>query len=219
MNNKCKKLQCREIINAAITNLQLADIQVIFDSEVILEQNLQRNGQIVFLHAIDDYHERKAYEAKTESEKSSYITQSPRIHFPDLSVEKLIAMFQTDISGVYKDTSEIVNHIHMKFPCPIEIRSILFMFLHEVGHWYQLMQKCNGRVKEYSETDRDLSEKNFNETQALHRKIINRYPNKQEQHEIRRLQNEYRQIPKEADADTFAKAKMQEVDIAYILQN
>ena len=101
INLKYKKIQCKGIITSVIDNLQLTDVKVVFDDKQVLAHNLCTHAQIAFLNAIDDDNERAAYEKKSEEEKSSYITQSPRIHFPDLSVQEFIELFE-NIQKIFK---------------------------------------------------------------------------------------------------------------------
>ena len=99
----------------------------------------------------------------------------------------------------------------MQAACSLEVRCLLFIFLHEVGHWNQLMNDFHGRVKEYSDTDLEEEKRLHDEQTELQRRITGRRPTQQEKQTMKRFQEEYRQIPKEKYANMFAEKKISEI--------
>lgn len=111
----------------------------------------------------------------------------------------------------------------MKSECPIEIKFILHIFLHEVGHWRQLLNvdRC---VEEFMEIDSEREKENHEKSVLLLQKIRHENPKGEnnisddDMAELIRLENEYRKIPKEADADEFARNMMEQMDIESFLE-
>lgn len=213
-----KKIRCKSLINAVMEELNITHIPVVFDTLTVVNK-----GLLAFLSVIDDEAERKKYELLSDEEKKTYQTQSAKIYFPDLSVWDFIDMLKCDGSGLYDKTLDIARKIDMKTACNLNIRCVLFTFLHEVGHWFQLIRLG---VYEYINMDKELSEKNAKAILAICNGIRRSPKNAgkkkismdaDDKKRLRQLQDEYREIPKEKEADKFAADKMWEIDIDKIL--
>lgn len=227
-------LSCKELINTAVESLNLHDISLEFYPQSVIEQAIEQGsmGNLVYMHAMSDTEEEKIYNNLPDEEKTSYRTKSAKIFFPDVSVDYFIRVLKCDKSGMYDRTCEIANestnlvntsvntsvnkpantHSNIAIACPIEIKCILFIFLHEVGHWVQLSKKFDWRIKEYADWNAVEEKQSFDQQQLV---FLNRESpyglTHTEKAELERLQKKYRQIPKEANADDFAKKKLGEL--------
>ena len=201
---------CKDIITAILQDLDLSP-DVLFYPSYQVVPNLEQHGQIMFLSSCDDPDERRIYNALSPEDKSKYVTKSPRIHFPDITVYDLIKLLQRDEGTIYEDTLGTALDVNMKYACSPEVRCLLFIFLHEVGHWYQLREDYGWRIKAFADADLELEKRLFERQQKIQRELYNRKPTAQEKKMLKRLQEEYRQIPKESYANSFAKEKMGEI--------
>ena len=217
MKSIYKKLPCRDIITAILQDLALFP-DVLFYPAYQVFPDLQQHGQIMFLSSCDDPEERRIYNALPLEDKSKYATKSPRIHFPDITVEELIKLLQSDEGTIYEDTRATALNVEMKSACSPEVRCLLFIFLHEVGHWYQLREDYGWRIKEFADADLELEKGLFERQQKIQRELYNRKPTAQEKKMLKQLQEEYRQIPKESYANSFAKEKMGEIKAEVLKQ-
>ena len=210
MKYQYKKLKCSQIISEVLQDLNL-NISVNYYPDYQIKENLRTHGQIMFFSAIGDEAERKSYKSLSPAEQDSFVTKSPCIHFPHLTVFNLIELLKSDEGTVYEETRNTANNVKMQAACSLEVRCLLFIFLHEVGHWNQLMNDFHGRVKEYSDTDLEEEKRLHDEQNELQRRITGRRPTQQEKQTMKRFQEEYRQIPKEKYANMFAEKKMSEI--------
>lgn len=220
-------IDCRDIINLLQETLHLQHVNVIYDSMETIRTRLEGGAHTIFLNVIDDEAECEKYEKKAEVARDKYKTKSPAIHFPDLKVWRFIEVFKADVTGAYERTCHYLDSVMMKAECPIELKFVMNAFLHEVGHWNQLMGK-NRHVKQYIEIDLNLEKKNADDSFELYKKIhgIRDIQGTDRPHipkglmnKLIELEEEYRQIPKEADADKYAREILSDLDIDAFIKN
>ena len=216
-------LWCRDIITTAIKQLAMRDVKVVYDKKHIVASRLQRGLHIVFFNAIENEEERLRYEEiKGKPSINRFKTKSPTIHIPDLHVWELLDIFKRDETGAYERTCAYLNTIKMKGSCPIEIKYILNIFLHEIGHWEQ-MKRLNWDVIKFTAMDINLEEAHNNESMFLQQEMRKEISNIKLgekpvisdglMQKLVELEEGYRQIPKEADADNYARETLEKMDI------
>lgn len=219
---KVENLRCKDVIQNLQKQLKLQNINVIFDAVEVVRQQLQIGGHIVFFNVIEDVSEKEKYEKKPENIQTHYKTKSPTIHFPDLKIGELINVYQCGIGNAYKKTCNVIDPIEMIVEMPIEIKFVYFLFLHEVGHWHQLME-MNRNVKQFIEADIDAERENHEAQNLIMERVIKRNKVKSllekeitltddELQKLNQLEIEYRNIPKEFDADEYAKKTLKEIN-------
>ena len=225
---KVDNLRCKDVIQNLQKQLKLQNVNIIFDAVEVVVQRLQIGGHIVFLNAIEDVSEREKYEKKPKDIQANYKTKSPAIHFPDLQIGELINVYQCGVGDTYKKTCNVINYIETIIEMPIEIKFVYFLFLHEVGHWNQLM-KMDRNVKLFMEADMDV-EKEIHEAQNLimervmRRNKVGSLVEKEitltvdELQKLNQLEIKYRNIPKELDADEYAKKILKEINVEQTMQ-
>ncbi len=162
----------------------------------------------------------KKYERKAETAKIKYKTKSPMIHFPNVAVDELVQIFQCGAEDEYTNTI-----LRLKKEYDIEADKFIFVsfiFLHEIGHWNQL--ENDDRIV-YKYLLRNLTEERNNHD--AQKKILTIALNRNGQNELGQglkltikekkaledLQEEYRHIPKEAEADEYAVKMLKSVDL------
>lgn len=219
-------LNCKDIIQKLQVFLGLQSVSITFDDMDETKRRMEARAHTIYLNVMDNLAEQERYESKIEEAQEKYKTKSPVIHFPNLTVWQVIEIFKADVTGAYERTCEYLESIQMKGECPVELRFILNVFLHEVGHWKQLTN-IDRHVKTYMEMDRELEEANHNESAKLSIKLgemavaqqsdTPKIP-KKVMEELVRLEEEYRKIPKEADADKYAREVLQEMDIGSFMR-
>ena len=98
---------------------------------------------------------------------------------------------------------------------------VIYIFLHEVGHWIQFANMSN-KVEAFLNEDIELSKANFDKMQQafIQRDERIRRGNScpltaKETALCKALSLEYREIPKEKDADKYALEHMKEAVVKY----
>lgn len=216
-------LRCKDVIWYLQKQLKLQNVNVVFDTIEVVRQRLQAGAHIVFMNVIENVSEKEKYEKKPQDIQAHYKTKSPAIHFPDLKIRELIEVYQCDIGDAYKKTCNAINSIETIAEMPIEIKFVYFLFLHEVGHWNQLMD-MDRNVKQFIETDLDAEKENYDAQNLIIEKVLHRNKARSlsekeitftddELQELNQLEIEYRNIPKEFYADEYARRRLLEIKI------
>lgn len=218
------EIDCKTIVTAAQVLLKMQSVKIVFDSKKIATERFLQGKDLIYFLVMDETEEER-YERKYD--KSSYKAKSPSIHIPDFTVDELLDVFKEDVTGAYDRTCHYLETVQMKSECPIELKFVLYIFLHEVGHWEQL-KRVDGYVSKYIEDGIELAKENYEKSALLYQKIKENNLNlkdgekpwisKSDMQELIRLEEEYRQIPKEADADNYAKKIMEEMDIEKMMR-
>lgn len=198
-------------ISDLINVINQYDVKVIFDDIEKVKDTIFRGGHIIYFTPVEGK-EREKYERKYK--KNEFVSTSACIHIPNLTIEEIIDIYKNcDGTGIYEWTCKNITQ-HCSNIKNIDDAFIVFLFLHEVGHWNQFNElKCN--VNSFMEMDIDLEKDNFDKMSELEirrRERINK-GNKciqtvKERKLAEQYMMEYRNIPKEKEADEFAMAKI-----------
>lgn len=143
------------------------------------------------------------------SNKSEFVSSTASIHIIDLDIQDLINIFECDGTGIYQLTKDMISPFYSS-NIPEDIVFISFLFLHEIGHWNQFI-RMGKNVEQYKNKDLDLEKENNEKVVQLRKQQLERI-NKgnlcvltsNEKKLFKQYMLEYRQIPKEKDADQFA---------------
>lgn len=183
------------------------DVKVVFDKpEEVAQKIMNGISSPIFFTPVEGA-EREKYEKSNQ--KSTFISTTECIHIPDLEITDIIDIFQCSGTAIYDMTVKLVTP-YVDEAAPDEIVFMAFLFLHEVGHWKQFIDKSK-LVEEFTNIDLLLDKDNFDKTQRVmqeRNERISRGNNcpltAKERKALEQLFQEYRQIPKEKDADNFA---------------
>ncbi len=205
-------MNVKELINI----INEFEVKVIFDSQKQVKDNIMR-GQVMYFTPVEGK-ERKKFENKRN--KSDFISTTASIHIPDLSIEYLINIFECDGTGLYEFTKELIKPF-CNMNIQSEIAYVIFLFLHEVGHWQQFINleknvekfinldieeriNVNKKFSELEEKRKERMEKGNNCPQTFNEKKL-----------CEQYMQEYRAIPMEKDADEFALKHMAKIITKY----
>ena len=124
-------------------------------------------------------------------------------------------MFYQDDSGIYEYTCKMIRP-YCKGVVDIKIGLVLFQFLHEVGHWNQFMS-LDKNVAAYTTWNYEQEKNNYEKMRALKDSVLQRQAREkdnrlsaEERMLFRQYTEEYRNIPKEKEADEFALSYLKE---------
>lgn len=163
--------------------------------------------------------EKKRFENIRNNQKFTSTTAA--IHIIDLSVEDLVDIFECDGTGIYQLTNNIIEP-YCNEGIQRNIIYVVFLFLHEIGHWVQF-EKMDRKVAQFLCMDVELDKENFDKVNALKKQRQERINkgNKciltvKEKGLFKQYMQEYRNIPKEKEADEFALSKMQMILKLYV---
>ena len=199
-------MKVSDLINA----INIYDVKVVFDDLEKVGENVCSGGIIYFTPV--EGKERDKYEKMYR--KDEFVSSSSCIHIPNLSIADIIDLYKNcDGTGIYEWTCKTISEQCENIK-NIEEAFLIFVFLHEVGHWKQFVGgKCN--VKSFVEMDIELEKENFdkmNELEIQRCERINRGNTCKQTAKERKLAEqymmEYRRIPKEREADKFAMSKI-----------
>lgn len=224
-------MEVRELIEL----VNIFGVKVIFDKPEEVRDNMS-NGNVLFFTPIEGDERTRYSNSKC---KDNFLSTTASIHIPDLSIEYFIDIFECDGTGLHEFTKNVIKPYCDK-GVPEEIVYVIFLFLHEVGHWIQFNNLgCN--VEKFVKLNVDKEEENFNKMRDLQKQRNERLQKDKERlwedyawikkdnerlQEIekrickltakekrlfRQYMQEYREIPKEKEADEFAFNKMQEI--------
>ena len=133
----------------------------------------------------------------------------------DSSVEEIEKLFKQDDSGIYEYTCKMIRP-YCKGVVDIKIGLVLFQFLHEVGHWNQFMS-LDKNVAAYTTWNYEQEKNNYEKMRALKDSVLQRQAREkdnrlsaEERMLFRQYTEEYRNIPKEKEADEFALSYLKE---------
>lgn len=190
------------------------DVKIAFDKpEDVIKGLMQGIATPISFTPVEGL-ERKKYEKSNN--KSDFVSTSECIHIPELELSYLIEMFKCTGTNIYDMSLQLIAP-HIKNRVSDEIEFVIFTFLHEVGHWKQFTNMSR-LVEKFVNMDEELHKDNFIKQQMVldQRQIRmdkgNNCPlTAKEKKALNQLFLEYRQIPKEKDADNFA---FQHINIA-----
>ncbi|MGE7827329.1 hypothetical protein [Paenibacillus sp. NPDC093718] len=168
-------------------------------------ENFKLDSPIYFA-AVNDK-ERKKYEASKD--KTKFISTTAAIHIPDLTLSDLMEILKSDGTGIYEHTKKQLLQF-FRSDVSENIVFATYLFLHEVGHWYQFA-KIHMNVELWFNENIELYKDNYDKIQQIavqRQQRLMKDPSCnltfREKHILESLRGEYRNIPKEKDADTFA---------------
>lgn len=217
-------IQCRDVVKEVQRQLNIQHVLVCYDQRYIVKEKICRGEDIVYLSVIDDTAENEEYRKKTEEMQTIYRTKSPRIHFPDLSVNEIVKIYKSGIEDEYVRMTLLFKEMNILIRN--EVAFVCFIFLHEVGHWNQLHQN-NRLVKKYTENDTQIREEIYNAQNTIIKRIKKRAlilgsnnPNikESERKKYHELQVRYRKIPNEAEADNYAFSMLPRLNMDLFIQ-
>mgnify|MGYP001852876155 CR=1 FL=1 len=199
-------MRIKDLINIINTY----DVKIIYDRPEEVMGAIMEGSSPLYFSPVEGK-ERKKFENVKDKHKFTSTTAS--IHIIDISIEELISIFECDASGIHEFTNNIIKPY-----CSEEIDKkivyVTFLFLHEVGHWHK-KKKMDKNVFAFIEKDNELRKENLIKVFDLNRQRRERIAKGsrynltvKEKRLLEQYMNEYRNIPKEKEADEFAKSQM-----------
>lgn len=206
-------MQMRELINT----INDYNAKIIFYDKTDLVDKL-KEGLLIYFTPVEGKELKKYRNIK---EKKDFISTTASIHIPDLSIEEFVDIFECDCTGLYDFTNNIIKPYCNK-GIDNKIVFTIFVFLHEVGHWNQF-EKMERNVSTFESRDYELSEENSNKMTTLIEKRSERIKKgntcvltSKEKELFIQYMIEYRNIPKEKEADEFALNQIESVLKIYL---
>lgn len=192
-------------VSDLIKIINIYNTKVVFDDPKDCAGRVLRGDSLIYFTPVEGA-ERRKYE-KSKNRKMTSTT--PAIHMPNLSLREFVNVYECDGTGLFDITKEMIIPF-LSDGISFDAVYSTFLFLHEVGHWMQF-EKANRNISLYINMDIDLEKENFDKVSAL-RKQQNERMRKgntciltaKEKALFRQYMLEYRNIPKEKDADQFA---------------
>lgn len=200
-------------IKELIEIINIFNANVIYDNPRDVQYGILQ-GQSAFYFVAVEGKEQKKY--KNSNDKSQFVSNTASIHIIDLNIDEIVDIFKCDGTGIYEFTRDIIkpfcnNNIDE------DILYVMYVFLHEVGHWNQFLE-MDRKVERFEKKDFQSYKDNFEEFQKIQKKIeIRRDKGNNckitynEKESLRKCGEDYRNIPKEKEADDFALKNMQKV--------
>jgi len=199
-------MQMRELINT----INAYNAKIIFYNKTDLDDKLKEGLPIYFTPV--EGKELKKY--RNIKEKKDFISTTASIYIPDLSIEEFVNLFKCYGMGLYEFTNNIIK-LYCNKGIDNNIVFSIFVFLHEVGHWKQF-ERMGRNVSTFKSRDYELSEENFNKMTSLSEKRNERIAKgntciltAKEKKLFNQYMTEYRNIPKEKEADEFALSQIE----------
>lgn len=200
-------MQLKELINVINTY----DAKIIFDKPEDVGKRIMEGNSPLYFTPVDGREKTKFENMK---DKHDFTSTSAAIHIIDLSIEELVNIFECDSTGIHEFTNKIIEPY-----CDGKIEKNIvyttFVFLHEIGHWTQF-EKMDRKVSDFIEKDYELEKENFDKMSALSRQCEERIAKGsqcaltvKEKRLFEQYMKEYRNIPKEKEADEFALSQME----------
>jgi hypothetical protein len=195
-----------------INKINHYDVVVKYDSkEDVTRRFLEGNSMPIYFTPVEGK-ERIKFE---KNQRRDFVSNSAAIHIPDLAVDEMINLFECDVTGILNHTKEYLKK-YLRDDIDENIVIISFIFLHEVGHWKQFCKmSCN--VWDFINDDLELEKENFEKRKVVlesRKERLQRGNNciltVKERKKLNEIMEEYRNIPKEKDADIFAIFNMDE---------
>jgi hypothetical protein len=201
-----KFMQMRELINT----INDYNAKIIFYDKTDLVDKL-KEGLSIYFTPVEGKELKKYMNIKG---KKDFISTTASIHIPDLSIEEFVDIFKCYGMGLYEFTNNIIKP-YCNNGIDNNIVFSTFVFLHEVGHWNQF--KSMGRnVSTFESRDYELSKENFNKMKSLIEEYNERIAKgntciltAKEKKLSNQYMTEYRNIPKEKEADEFALSQIE----------
>ncbi|MFT9057037.1 MAG: hypothetical protein ABF449_10540, partial [Ethanoligenens sp.] len=137
-----------------------------------------------------------------------------------LLVRELVEILECDGTSTLEITKDILSSFFSD-DISEDVVIVMYIFLHEVGHWIQFAGMSN-KVEAFSNEDIELSKAISNKMQQA---VIQRNERKmrgnscpltaKEKALFKQLSLEYRKIPKEKDADKYALEHIKEAIVKF----
>lgn len=181
-------------ISKIVDKVNIFNAPVGYYTEAEMLKKLRINPNLIFFTPVEG-DERKQFQNLSVTQQEDFISTTARIYLPDISARYLENTFKDcDQSGVYDITvANIKNHCEVDSVSAEEF--IVFLFLHEVGHWRQFINN-GSHPKAFVDMNLEMYKKNYNGSRNAEKSCdIARF---------KELALEYRNIPKEVEADNFA---------------
>lgn len=200
-------------ISEVIKIINTFNVNVIFDDLINVKEKIL-GGQSIFYFTPIEGKEKRKYERM--SDKSKFISSSSTIHIVDLDISNLFELFECDVTGIHEYTKNVIKP-YCDMGVSEEIVYVIFLFLHEVGHYNQF-ENMGRKVEEFINKDLALYEENFKKVEELQSRRRERiYKGSdcsltyKERSELEKYMKEYREISKEKEADDFALKNIENV--------
>ena len=118
-------------ISEVIKIINNFNVNVIFDDLINVKEKIL-GGQSIFYFTPIEGKEKRKYERM--SDKSKFISSSSTIHIVDLDISNLFELFECDVTGIHEYTKNVIKP-YCDMGVSEEIVYVIFLFLHEVGHY------------------------------------------------------------------------------------
>lgn len=205
-------------ISDIINKINIYDVEVEFYSleELYNRLSVQGNNTFICFSVMNDTQKLK-YEKNFNED---FISKSASIQVPDISVDELLETLDCVRGNMYSNLKEIVRpYVNQDNNEGLLITIILF--LHEVGH-YQQLKRVEFNVKKYCDENLEEYQAQFDKVSLVNQKRNERLKNGNnctytfnENKQLDALDEEYRAIPKELEADMFAINNLENAIVIY----
>lgn len=189
------------------------DAKVIFDTPEVVAARIQKGDSPLYFTPVEGK-ERNQYEKSKN--KKEFKSTSAVIHVPDLSIKELVNIFECDATGIHDYTNKKIEP-YCQSGTSIDVVYTIFLFLHEIGHWMQF-EKMDKKVDDYINKDIELQKENYQKICELYKQRQERISRgiecpitAKERKLLKQYMEEYRDIPKEKEADRFAIIELERV--------
>lgn len=200
-------MQLKDLINV----INIYNAKIIYDKPEKVAMKIMAGNSPLYFSPVD---EKEQIIFKNMKDNHDFTSSTAAIHIIDLSIDELVNIFECDGTGIHEFTNTIIEPY-----CDGKIEKNIiyttFLFLHEIGHWIQF-EKMNKKVSVFIEKDYELEKDNFDKMSALSRQRQERIAKgsqcvltAKEKRLLGQYMKEYRNIPKEKEADEFALSKME----------
>lgn len=184
---------------------QTYNTTVIFDDPIKCANREPNNDFLIYFTPMNEV-ERRKYK---KSQNREMVSSTPEIHILNLPMRDFVNVYENDETGIFDETKKMIAPF-LSDDISFDIIFTTFLFLHEVGHWMQF-KKVGGNVFQYINIDIALEQENFNKVSTLIKQREERIRKGntcvltvKEKTLFRTYMLEYRNIPKEKEADQFA---------------
>ena len=201
-----------------IEKINIYGAKVIFDRMEDVARSIFTGNHIIYFTPVDK-REEKIYEHCGNID--DFKSKTASIHIPDLSVQDFINIYECDGTGLYEYTKGIIAPFCNK-GVPEDIVYITYLFLHEVGHWMQFID-MDRNVTQFINWDAEAEKQNAIKMKSLEEQRRERIQRgskciltAKEKKLFNQYMYEYREIPKEKNADDFAFKEIQSALDIYV---
>lgn len=160
------------------------------------------NNYIFYLKVISDT-DKVIYEKMSDAEKQKFISTSAEIYMPKMSVDGCARVYQDDSYG-FKYTLDKVSRLVKLNKGDANIAVVLYMILHEYGHWNDFLLK-DKKVYLYTMPDYEEAKASWEYKKRIQSILrLKTSLNDNDKKMIKNYTEKYNSIPSEQRANRYA---------------